>query len=143
MWAIGDYNIVTIFAMLFAVAGSYSIGYLFLRVGWPKIRTLGEDYRAGWSIALGIVFSLFVILSTWAMRALNYKLGNSAEQFFTTWTLGFFFVMGIMEIKRKLYYRGMPVEEEPSDAAVVSKTLETSATEKPPVSAEEAPLPYK
>ncbi|MFH0714825.1 MAG: hypothetical protein V1847_03170 [Candidatus Diapherotrites archaeon] len=156
MWAIGDYNVLTIFAMLFALIGSYSVGYLFLRVGWPKIRTLGEEYRAGWSIAVGVVFSLFVITATWASRALGFSYGVSSEQFFLTWTLGFFLALGMLEIKRKLYWGKMPEEEIPEQAkaetakeekketeAEEEKEASLESTETPKSEEAEEPIPYK
>jgi len=50
--------------MLYFLAGSYSMGYFFLRSGWPKIRILEEPYRIGWSIGLGVLFMLLVIGTT-------------------------------------------------------------------------------
>jgi len=47
--------------------GSYSIGYLLLRTGWPKVRVLDESYRMGWSIIFGIVFSALWIIAAFAI----------------------------------------------------------------------------
>ena len=138
---IGDYNLFTIIAMAFALLGSYSLGYLFLRVGWPKIRTLGEDYRAGWGIALGLFFTGLVIICTIVFRAFGLAFGSAPVQFFTMWVLAFFIVIAVLEIKQKLYKGSVPEEENTNPAAPPEKPAEAPPKKKE--SAPEIPKPEK
>ena len=50
----------------YIIAGSTSLGYIFLRLGWPDVRALDKQYKAGWSIIIGLVFSAFVVVSALA-----------------------------------------------------------------------------
>lgn len=43
------------------ISGSFSIGSLFLRIGWPKVKIIDEEYRRGWALAIGLIFSFAVI----------------------------------------------------------------------------------
>ncbi len=52
---------------LYLALGSMSIGYLLLRTGWPKVRILQKSYKLGWSIVLGGLFSVFAIISSFAI----------------------------------------------------------------------------
>ncbi|MBI4052703.1 MAG: hypothetical protein HY394_01565 [Candidatus Diapherotrites archaeon] len=44
----------------YAFAGSASIGYLFLRSGWPKVRSIDTSYKVGWAVLIGAGFSIAV-----------------------------------------------------------------------------------
>jgi hypothetical protein len=44
-----------IILLLYVFFGSYATGYIYLRTGWPKIRTLEESYKIGWAIIIGVV----------------------------------------------------------------------------------------
>ncbi|MFH1240239.1 MAG: hypothetical protein V1672_03400 [Candidatus Diapherotrites archaeon] len=48
---------ITIGLVAYLALGSISMGYLFMRMGWPSIRKLDESYKTGWSVILGLIFS--------------------------------------------------------------------------------------
>lgn len=65
-----DFAVDLLFAMGL-VAGSTSAGYLILRMGWPKVRILGQEYKSGWSLILGVVFSVLVVAISFLSSALG------------------------------------------------------------------------
>lgn len=100
---LAGYNIATILAMLFMVLGSYTIGWLFLRIGWPNIRKLDQDYRAGWSLSLGMIFSLLVIITVIAFRFVGWNIGNTFTQLIVHFVLALFIAVALLEVRRKAY----------------------------------------
>ena len=44
----------------YAFVGSASLGYLFLRSGWPKVRSIDTSYKVGWAVLIGAGFSIAV-----------------------------------------------------------------------------------
>jgi len=52
------FNAVELLVLVYFIIGSYSLGYLLLRTGWPRIRILDENYRIGWSVIFGVLFSI-------------------------------------------------------------------------------------
>ena len=62
---------IELLVVFYFIIGSYSLGYLLLRTGWPKIRILDENYRIGWSIIFGGLFSVL-----WALLAVLFGFQN-------------------------------------------------------------------
>jgi membrane glycosyltransferase len=63
------FNAVELIIAVYLIAGSYSLGYLMLRTGWPKIRVLEENYRIGWSVIFGVFFTILCINATIILSA--------------------------------------------------------------------------
>ncbi|MCR4368657.1 MAG: hypothetical protein NUV67_01995 [archaeon] len=53
---------------VYVLFGSTSWGYIMMRVGWPNIRGFPIDYKSGWSLVFGIVFSALVLASAFAAQ---------------------------------------------------------------------------
>ncbi|MCR4335359.1 MAG: hypothetical protein NUV57_02370 [archaeon] len=49
---------------LYIILGSPTWGYILLRIGWPNIRSLEPEYKSGWSIIFGLIFSVLVLASS-------------------------------------------------------------------------------
>ena len=83
------------------VAGSFSIGSLFLRIGWPKVKIIDEEYRRGWALAIGLIFSFAVIFGSlflwFAVQAYGY-----AQYLLLVLLAGFVTGIIITTAKRKL-----------------------------------------
>ena len=47
--------------ILYMALGATSWGYILLRMGWPNIRSVSIEYKSGWSIIFGIIFSAAVL----------------------------------------------------------------------------------
>lgn len=60
-------NAVEWLVLAYFLIGAYSLGYLLLRTGWPKVRILDESYRMGWSIIFGTVFSALWMAATFVL----------------------------------------------------------------------------
>ncbi|VVB99334.1 Uncharacterised protein [uncultured archaeon] len=56
----------------YALLGASSIGYTFLRTGWPDIRQIGQEYKSGWSLLLGLgTGAVIIALSAGAATVLQ------------------------------------------------------------------------
>ncbi|GEM_PF-3362780 len=53
-------SLASIAGFFYFLLGSVSIGYLFLRSGWPGFRAKEASIKSGWSIIFGAVFALLV-----------------------------------------------------------------------------------
>ena len=47
--------------ILYMALGATSWGYILLRMGWPNIRSISIEYKSGWSIIFGLIFSAAVL----------------------------------------------------------------------------------
>lgn len=65
-------DLVPIIVLAYFLIGSSSLGYFFLRNGWPRIRMLGEKYKAGWSMLLGLLFTFLVGVVALVQQALGF-----------------------------------------------------------------------
>ena len=81
---------------LYLLFGSISLGYLFLRIGVPKIRTLDESYKFGWSALIGGVFALGVGGVSFALYFLT---GDGA--FFVTLVAAVPVIAVVLHLKKK------------------------------------------
>lgn len=87
-------NAMEIIVLIYFVIGSYSLGYLLLRTGWPRIRILDENYRIGWSIIFGVVFSGF-----WLALAFGFGM---QRLFPIILTITMIIVIIVLSLRRKL-----------------------------------------
>ena len=83
------------------MAGSSSLGYLFLRSGWPKIRVLAASYKKGWSFVFGasyfaVVAIIAAVLSLFPFFGLSFR-----EFFFALLAVSFIFSVGALTLMRK------------------------------------------
>lgn len=47
--------------ILYMAFGATSWGYILLRMGWPNIRSISIEYKSGWSLIFGLIFSAVVL----------------------------------------------------------------------------------
>ncbi len=96
------YIIINVLFSFALIIGSRSIGALFLRTGWPKIKTLDESYRTGWSVIIGALFAVAIIggavLFTFLLPKYSY-----AEYLLLALVSGFLIGVLITTIRRKLF----------------------------------------
>lgn len=78
------------FLFLCFAGGSSSLGYLFLRSGWPKIRVLKKSYKKGWSVIFGAGFSVAVALVSAVFGFFGFFGFGFREFFFIFIALSFF-----------------------------------------------------
>jgi len=87
----------------YLVLGSTSIGYVFLRLGWPSIRLLDKQYRIGWSIVLGLVFTAIIVVSSLMFSLLPFMVFDFKEFLFLNLIITFFVALTILTVKRKFF----------------------------------------
>lgn len=86
----------------YVLLGGGSWGYILLRSGWPNVRGLESDYRAGWGMVIGIGISVVVLGSAGMILYLRWAHANFEELVFIG--LGTLIVSGLvaLNLKRKL-----------------------------------------
>ncbi|MFH1697065.1 MAG: hypothetical protein ABH854_04120 [Candidatus Diapherotrites archaeon] len=87
--------------------GSISTGYLFLRIGWPNIRSLEKPYKTGWSIVAGLLFSIAVIGSTFLLGFMQVLSVGMREHFYVTLVAAFLFTALVLTVRRKFFAGAM------------------------------------
>lgn len=85
------------------ILGSFSLGYFFLRIGWPKIRTLEKNYKKGWSVIFGAGFFILVaflafVLGFFSPFGINYR-----EFLFLLIATSFLFSVAVLSAMRKYF----------------------------------------
>lgn len=87
---------ITIGLIVYLALGSISLGYLFMRIGWPSIRKLDESYKTGWSIILGLAFSALT-------GVLGFAVGFGYGLWIAPTIISIFFIVliGILALKQK------------------------------------------
>ena len=91
------------FFLLYAVAGSSSLGYLFLRSGWPKIRVLAASYKKGWSFVFGASFFVVVAMIALVLSLSPFFGIGFREFFFALMAVSFVFSVGALTLMRKFF----------------------------------------
>ena len=81
-----------------------TIGYVFLRTGWPKIRLLEKESRLGWALLLTVTLNLVMIISAFLFSVL---LPFASFRTYLLMTLvAFSFIgMAVLTVKRKVSSR--------------------------------------
>jgi len=87
---------------LYLILGSTSWGYMLMRIGWPNIRAIGIEYKSGWSIVFGLIFTSLVIISSYGASQLAITKMSLLELIALNSIIVFFAGMIIFTIKRKL-----------------------------------------
>ena len=95
--------LVDFFFFVFIVLGASSLGYFFLRIGWPKIRLLGKDYKEGWSVIFGASFALSTTIFAFVFSFLPFFGLGFREYFFLFLGICFLFVVIALTVVRKYY----------------------------------------
>jgi len=90
------------FIAFYLVLGSTSLGYMFLRLGWPRIRILDKQYRAGWSLILGVIFTSIIVVSSLIFSITPFLSFNFKEFLFLNLSVTFFIAVVVLTIKRKI-----------------------------------------
>lgn len=92
---------ITLFTALSAylLLGSPSIGYLLLRVGWPRSRVLEPAYKWGWAVLIGVAFSFFVVAGS-LISSLVFRIGFLENAFLISSAL-LLFGVGLLTARRK------------------------------------------
>jgi len=81
--------------------GSASWGYIFLRIGWPNIRTLEIEYKSGASLIVGLIFSILTIGISLIAQALKLTELSLTELLLLNTTIIFITGILIFTFKRK------------------------------------------
>jgi len=81
--------------------GSTSWGYIFLRIGWPNIRTLEIEYKSGASLIVGLIFSILTIGISLIAQALKLTELSLTELLLINTTIIFITGILIFTVKRK------------------------------------------
>src|SRR3989344_8553908 len=89
----------------YVVAGSTSLGYVFLRLGWPDIRKLDKQYKTGWSIIIGLVFSAIVVIASLAFSLNPFYTFDFGEALVLNLAITFIAATLLLTIKRKFLVR--------------------------------------
>jgi len=92
---------IELFAFVFLFIGSTSIGYIFLRTGWPKVRILEKTYKIGWSMVFGAIFSLFSLILSLAFSLFTSL--SASQTFLVIIIFSFFLGIIILSLKRKYF----------------------------------------
>lgn len=114
--------------------GCTSAGYLFLRAGWPKIRILERQYKMGWSVILGALFTVAVIGSAFLLGFLKI-LPMPRRNFMFIALIGAFAVaLSLLTLRRKFFAAGSVVVSVPKRVVgtkiVAEKVMEKIGVEK-------------
>jgi len=88
--------------VLYILFGSTSWGYILLRMGWPNIRSLKIEYKSGWSIIFGLIFTGIIAAISLIIGFLNLAGMALLEIMLGVSVLIFFIAMGLFTAKRKL-----------------------------------------
>jgi len=98
---LANYIVNGVFA-LYILFGSYSWGYILLRIGWPNIRSLEIEYKKGWSIIFGLIFSALILGSSMLLDFLKITQMPIMQLLMITTII--FFIVGalLFTVKRKL-----------------------------------------
>jgi hypothetical protein len=98
----------------YIVAGSTSLGYIFLRLGWPDIRKLDKQYKAGWSIIIGLVFSAIVVIASLTFSLLPFFSIGFREALLLNLAVTFIAATLLLTFKRKFIVRNKMTVSMPS-----------------------------
>ena len=93
----------SIVGFFYFFAGSASIGYFFLRVGWQKGRTLETSLKAGWSIVFGAAFSLIVGTASFLEAFFGTSVFGLADLFAINALAGISTAIIALTLKRKFF----------------------------------------
>src|SRR3989344_8849530 len=85
----------------YIIAGSTSLGYIFLRLGWPDVRALDRQYKAGWSIIIGLVFSAIVVITALAFSLNPFFRFGFRESLMLNLSVTFIAATTLLTAKRK------------------------------------------
>ena len=91
--------------VFYILAGSAPLGYIFLRLGWPGIRALDRQYKAGWSIVIGVVFSAVVVFASLAFSFNPFFAIGFREALLLNLSMTFIAATALLTIKRKYLVR--------------------------------------
>ncbi len=109
--------------MAYFIVGSYSMGYFLLRTGWPKIRILEQEYKLGWSIVFGIIFTVFAAIIGFAGMGAGI---NIIYLFGITTMLMFLAAAGFLTLRRKYFASTRITIGVPKDALATGIIAEKS-----------------
>ena len=113
----------------YVIAGSTSLGYVFLRLGWPDVRALDKQYKAGWSIVIGLVFSAIVVIASLAFSLNPFYKFEFREALLLNLAITFIAATLLLTLKRKFLVRNKMTVSMPSTllgAKVTAKKLSSS-----------------
>ncbi len=95
------------FLALCLIGGSISFGYFFLRLGWSKIRILDRAYKIGWSVVLGVIFSIVVVVIAFVFGLLQISLFGFRGFLFLGAVVTLPIAAAVLTIRRKFFARKM------------------------------------
>ena len=98
----------------YVIAGSTSLGYVFLRLGWPDVRALDKQYKAGWSIVIGLVFSAIVVIASLAFSLNPFYKFEFREALLLNLAITFIAATLLLTLKRKFLVRNKMTVSMPS-----------------------------
>lgn len=87
----------------YLLLGSISIGYMFLRTGWPKVRALELPYKTGWSAILGLIFAAVSVIGSLAIDAFFPAGLGSGELLLVVAAAAFIATMPLLTVRRKFF----------------------------------------
>ena len=92
-------------------AGSPTLGYLFLRIGWPKIRVLEKEYKKGWSVIFGVAFIIIVTLFALLFSLLPFFGLGFREYFFLLLVLSFLLAISSLNFQDQQFRQKLSLKK--------------------------------
>src|SRR3989344_2814867 len=89
----------------YLIEGPTLLGYIFLRLGWPNVRALDRQYKAGWSIIIGLVFSAIVVIAALAFSLNPFFPFGFRESLMLNLSVTFIAATLLLTVKRKYLAR--------------------------------------
>jgi hypothetical protein len=83
------------------MAGSRPLGEFFLRIGWPKVKSLDANYRTGWAVVIGALFAASTIINAAVFYFLMPQRGY-IEYLFLSLVIGIVSAVAATTAKRRL-----------------------------------------
>lgn len=113
-------ELLNILLSLYIAGGSMSIGYLFLRMGWPSIRKLEKPYKIGWSAVLGFIFAIVCIAAAF-LHSFFTEAAFFRMTLFSMVAVAFLLVGAIVTVRRKFFAKNKVKVQVPKNVVAADK----------------------